>query len=168
MSRRSERKLRRQEKIKSDIRTSAIVSLVGLVFFVAGLVGSFLNQRQLNEYLNSERVITIPAEITYAEIKTEKNEYGDPRDVYDAQVKYSVSGKDYTGKKRFYNKVQKGDTRNIEVYQTSSGEFKIPEFTDRAGLVAGNTIMFAGIGIGAVIFSAGIFSVLRGIRELKS
>ena len=167
MSRRSERKMRRKEKLKSDIRTSLIVSLVGLVFFVLGLAGVLLNQRQLKEYQNTEKLVSVPAEITYAEIKSDKDEDGRQIDVYDAKLAFSVDGKDYTGKKRFDEPVQKGDIRSIEVYRTSSGDYRIPEIRNETDLLAKNVIMMFGIAAGAVLVSAGLFSVLRTLRELK-
>ena len=167
MSKRAQRKARRQEKLRRDIRNAVIVAAVGLALLAAGCFGLIQNNRRLREYQDSQAVITVPAEITRSDIRTEKDLDGSPYDVWDVQLKYTAEGREYTGQKRLYESAGVGDTRNVEVYRTASGEYRLAEIRSGETLLVNNLAPIAGTVVGGLLAIIGAFMAISGKRELN-
>ena len=168
MSKRAERKQRKQEKLKNDVRTGWIVAAVGLVFLVLGIIGIVLDVREYREYKNTKQTLKVPCLITSVDVRTVKDEYDSDITVYDAKLTYEAEGKTYSDEERFYDKVAKGDTREITVYRKENGEYSPVRTTDEVSLFY--ELILAGIGllVGLGLLVAGSWVAVSSRRELKA
>ena len=101
--------------------------LIGLVFVFAtvGLILSSVDRFvSSKEYKKSTDVRTITARVVDYDIKSSGDEYDDDYK-YVTKLSYEVDGKKYTGKRTYYREVSIGDEKEIEVYLTSRGKYKM-------------------------------------------
>ena len=101
--------------------------LIGLVFLFAtvGLILSSVDRFvSSKEYKKSTDVRTITARVVDYDIKSSGDEYDDDYK-YVTKLSYEVDGKEYTGKRTYYRDVSIGDEKEIEVYLTSRGKYKM-------------------------------------------
>lgn len=101
--------------------------LIGLVFLFAtvGLILSSVDRFvSSKEYKKSTDVRTITARVVDYDIKSSGDEYDDDYK-YVTKLSYEVDGKKYTGKRTYYREVSIGDEKEIEVYLTSRGKYKM-------------------------------------------
>lgn len=132
--------------------------LIGLVFLFAtvGLILSSVDRFvSSKEYKKSTDVRTITARVVDYDIKSSGDEYNDDFR-YVTKLSYEVDGKKYTGKRTYYREVSIGDEKEIEVYLTSRGKYKMKGDDDPI------TFILACIGI-----PAGIFLTFIGVMVLK-
>lgn len=101
--------------------------LIGLLFLFA-VVGLFLwsvNRIVSSiEYKKSADVRTVTARVIDYDIKNSDDEYDD-YDEYVAKLSYEVNGIKYTGKRIYYREVSIGEEKNVEVYLTPRGKYKM-------------------------------------------
>lgn len=101
--------------------------LIGLLFLFA-VVGLFLwsvNRIVSSiEYKKSADVRTVTARVIDYDIKNSDDEYDD-YDEYVTKLSYEVDGIKYTGKRTYYREVSIGDEKNVEVYLTPRGKYKM-------------------------------------------
>lgn len=101
--------------------------LIGLLFLFA-VVGLFLwsvNRIVSSiEYKKSTDVQTVTARVIDYDIKSSDDEYDD-YDEYVTKLSYEVDGIKYTGKRTYYREVSIGEEKNVEVYLTPRGKYKM-------------------------------------------
>lgn len=168
MSKRSERKQRKQEKLKKDVRMGWIVAGIGIIFLVLGIVGVILEVSEYREYTTAKESIKVPCEITSVSVRTAENEYGTKETVYDTKLAYDVDGEKYSGEKRFYEKVSKGDTREVAVYQKSNGKYAVVRTTNEVALFYELVIPGIGLLAGLLLTAAGIVVAVSSKKEMKA
>jgi hypothetical protein len=163
MSKKSERKRRaRVRKLKGAL----VTSLFGLFFLILGLIGYFSNRAKFMEYRNSEDVRMVEATVDYVDIRSRKGEYDKMEEYWKAKLKYTVDGKEYTGKFEYLDEVKKGDVKMVEVYRTKKGEYLIPEYTTDSVYNLYNIFYFASIGLG-LFFLVIVIIVLLPDKDAK-
>ena len=167
MSKRTERRARRVEHIKRDIRSALVAALAGLVLLLLSGVGLLQGYLQLRAYQNSPELLTVSAEVTAVSLKTERDVYGSPHNAYEVRVKYAVNGQEYQGKLRLHALARKGEKRDVEVYRTAKGDYRIPEIRTRNELIAASLTPIIGGGVGTLLVVSGLVMALSGRRRLR-
>lgn len=168
MSRKAERKQKKLEKLKSEMRTAWIVAAVGFVLLAAGIVGVILAVREYREYKETEKAFKVSCEITSVDIRTAENEYDTKITVYDAKFTFSVDGKEYKGEKRFSDKVEKGDRRDVLIYKKTNGDYAVAKTTNEVSLIGELAAPAIGLVVGLVLALAGAWVALGNRREMKA
>lgn len=90
-----------------------------------------------------------------------------PQNVWDAQVSFEVDGKQYTGDITRYSEVKAGDTVSVEVYRAKDGSYKIPALTTETGKGLSNILMYAALGVGAVVILGSTFFLVDELKKNK-
>ena len=125
-------------KRNKDIKMTIFIMAVGIGLMVAGVFGIVTSRIDSREYKSSTDIRKISAEIVDFSTKDEKDDSGDVKyTTYKFKVSYVIDGKTYKGKyeervwsssyarKYTYDKLRKGDTINVEVYKTPTGNYKL-------------------------------------------
>ena len=117
--------------------------VVGLGLMICGVAGIVTSRMASHAYQNSPDIRYVDAVIDKitAENHYEKVSSNAPKTLekrtYDIKITFEVNGKSYPGKTELvayasnremmvkYDQLEKGDTLRVEVYQTSSGEYKL-------------------------------------------
>ena len=114
--------------------------LAGVALIAAGIIGIISSRTDSREYKNSTDIRKIPAVIIDFSTSNSKDDSGDVKyTTYKFKVSYVIDGKTYKGKceervwssssnyarKYTYDKLRKGDTINVEVYKTPTGNYKL-------------------------------------------
>ena len=167
MSKKSERRELHKGRVRKQLYSCIFVGIVGLVFLILGITGVIGNLLEYNDYKNSEEITTVQAEVTYAEIKERKDTNGTRETYWDAELTYSVAGQKYKGEKEFFKDTKTGDIREIEVYRSKNGGYKLPKIKSFAQLIIEDILMIVSIGLGAVLFLIGLIMTIGTGRELK-
>lgn len=167
MSKKSERRELHKGRVRKQLYSCIFVGIVGLVFLILGITGVIGNLLEYNDYKNSEEITTVQAEVTYAEIKERKDTNGTIETYWDAELTYSVAGQKYKGEKEFFKDTKTGDIREIEVYRSKNGGYKLPKIKSFAQLIIEDILMIVSIGLGAVLFLIGLIMTIGTGRELK-
>lgn len=167
MSKKSERREQHKGRVKKQLYSCIFVVIVGLVFLILGITGMIRNFLEYNDYKNSEEITTVQAEVTYAEIKERKDTNGTIETYWDAELTYSVAGQKYKGENEFFTAIKTGDIREIEVYRSKNGGYKLPKIKSFEQLIIEDIMMIVSIGLGAVLFLIGLIMAIGTGRELK-
>ena len=167
MSKKSERRERHKGKVRKQLYSCIFVGIVGLIFLILGIIGVIGNYLEYDDYKNSEEITTVQAEVTYAEIKERKDPNGTVEMYWDAELTYSVAGQKYKGEKEFSTATKTGDIREIEVYRSKNGGYKLPKIKSFEQLIIADIMMIVSIGLGAVLFLIGLIMAIGTGRELK-
>lgn len=165
----TKKEARRAERRKKAVKTALIPLVFGLVMLGLGIFGLLRNNRDLREYQNSADRREVEASVTYVEIKQDKplpNEL--PEYYWDADLVFTVDGKEYKDEIRRYSELKQGDKLTVEVYQTGSGEYRIPTVKTETGNTLSNLLMYAAIAVGGVILLASLFYLFSELRAAKS
>ena len=125
-------------KRNKDIKMTIFIMVVGIGLIVAGIIGIIASRADSREYKNSTDIQKVPAVIIDFSTSNSKDDSGDVRyTTYKFKVSYVIDGKTYKGKyeervwsssyarKYTYDKLRKGDTINVEVYKTPTGNYKL-------------------------------------------
>lgn len=155
MSRRAERRQKRWEKLKAELRTALLTALLGLLFLGLGTAGLIGSAASFRAYRESDSIVHTEAEVTRVQIRTKKDLDGTPFDVYDVELRFTVDGTEYRGKTRLYAPAKTGDVREIEVFRTPKGEYRIPEIRSGEELAGKNLLPLMSVGVGAILTLAG-------------
>lgn len=122
------------------------------------------------EYKKSADVRTVTARVIDYDIKSSDDEYDD-YDEYVTKLSYEVDGIKYTGKRTYYREVSIGDEKNVEVYLTPRGKYKMKGDDDPLtflltciGIPAGLLLTFIG-GMVLVQIIVGHFKKPTGADE---
>lgn len=161
------------------IETSSIIALLlGIGFIAVGIFNIITLRADAKEYKNAADIRTVDARVDACDVIYDKDakderEYSSlslrPEDKweivgYDLKISFAVDGKPYAAKgiisphnDAFREDIQKGDTITIEVYRTSSGQYKIsPDNSPLDFLIACCLIP-----LGAVFFLAPVYDLQR-------
>ena len=162
---------------RENMRYSVLFLLLGLGLIAAGIIGIITSRADSREYKNSTDIRKIPAVIIDFSTSNSKDDSGDVKyTTYKFKVSYVIDGKTYKGKyeervwsssyarKYTYDKLRKGDTINVEVYKTPTGNYKLaPE---------GNPVDFllycAAIPVGLFFVVIMICDIAKDNRKKKS
>ena len=71
-----------------------------------------------------------------------------------SELEFEVDGVTYSGSETYYrydDEIRLGDIMEIEVYQTSKGDYKIPEITNGAYYVITKIFCYASLAVGILI-----------------
>lgn len=116
------------------------------------------------EYKKSADVRTVTARVIDYDIKSSDDEYV-------TKLSYEVDGIKYTGKRTYYREVSIGDEKNVEVYLTPRGKYKMKGDDDPLtfllaciGIPAGLLLTFIG-GMVLVQIIVGHFKKPTGADE---
>ena len=168
MSTMAERKKERErEKRRKQLQGAIITSLFGLFFLILGIWGFLGNRSKYLGYKNSKDIRVVSATVDYAEIKSRKDENGGKENYWVAKLKYSVDGKEYTGKHEYLSEVKKGDVLNVEVYRDKKGDFLIPEYTTESLYKLYNVLYLAAAGFGLLLLIIVVVVCLPDKKEKK-
>ena len=162
---------------RENMRYSVLFLLLGLGLIAAGIIGIITSRADSREYKNSTDIRKIPAVIIDFSTSSSKDDSGDVKyTTYKFKVSYVIDGKTYKGKyeervwsssyarKYTYDKLRKGDTINVEVYKTPTGNYKLaPE---------GNPVDFllycAAIPVGLFFFVIMIIDIIKHGSKTKN
>lgn len=160
----------RSNKLRNFIHskkfTDFIVTfIISLVFLFLGIFGTASSRNAANEYNNSTDIRNVPAEITYVEYKSKKDEDDATISRYwQATFTYTVDGEEYKGKKKFNSMVSEGEIIEIEVYKNSNGVYKIYEDPS----VLDYVLYYAALIVGSVLFIASIVFIMPEKNKKKN
>ena len=164
-------------KRNKDIKMTIFIMVAGIGLIVAGVIGIVTSRIDSREYKSSTDIRKISAVIVDFSTQDDKDDSGDVRyTTYKFKVSYVIDGKTYKGKyeervwsssyarKYTYDKLRKGDTINVEVYKTPTGNYKLaPE---------GNPVDFllycAAIPVGLFFVVIMICDIAKDNRKKKS
>ena len=123
---------------KKDIKMTIFIMVAGIGLIVAGIIGIITSRTDSREYKSSTDIRKISAAIDDFSTHDTKDDSGDVKyTTYKFKVSYVIDGKTYKGKyeervwsssyarKYTYDKLRKGDTINVEVYKTPTGNYKL-------------------------------------------
>ena len=170
MSKKAERRERRKGRLKNQFWGDLSVAGVGLVFLVLGLVGLIGNLLEYHDYRDTEEIITVPAKVTYVEVKERKNNYGRPEMYWEAELTYSAGTQEYKGKAEYETRTEAGDTKEIEVYRSRNGKYKMPKIKSGEMLLIADVMPIISLALGALLTFAGLFlagGVWKELRQAK-
>ena len=155
MSKKEEKRLERRKKA---VKAMIIPYVFGLAMVILGIWGLAGNSSDLKDYQNSDDVRTVPATVTYAALRDEQTILDNkPVMVWDAQVSFTVDGKEYSGDIFRYTELKAGDEVSIEVYHSKDGTYKIPTVKTETGKGLSNILMYVALGVGAVVIAGATF-----------
>ncbi len=166
MSKRAERKARRAEKIKGEVRTAAIIALAGVVFLALGCVGIAQNASQYRACQDPANLRTVTAVATYVEIRSVRGEYDYLETVWDAQLQYTVDGAEFQDKLRLDEPMEKGEEMEIEVCRVGGG-YRVPRIRTRDDLFAASLIPAIGSAVGLGLAVIGGVVAADGRKKLR-
>ncbi len=179
MSKRAERRQRQAEKLKKSMRNALYPGILGLILLVLGCIGIFQNITEYNDFKNTENALSVPAEVTYAELKSVKREFDTEYNYYNATVKYTAEGKEYSGKldhlnevparefHRLKKNVNPGDIIEIDIYKAPNGEYRILGNNSVESTVISSVIPLIGAVVGAFLLVASILYVIWARQDLR-
>ena len=119
---------------KIKIETNSIIGvLVGIAFIAVGIYNIIASRIDAKEYQNTTDIRTVSALVIACDWKGDTDSDGEEyTTAYDLKISFEVDGKPYTargmisaGNSAFREDLRKGDTIDIEVYRTSTGQYKI-------------------------------------------
>ena len=154
MAGKAEKQKRRREEA---VKTALIPLILGLALVVLGAVGLWQNKAEYRAYSRSTDVRTVKAMVERVEVRERKDIDDTLETVWDADVSFEVNGKTYTGTVTRERKTERGDTVKVEVYRTSSGEYKIPPITSKVGKGLSDILMYVSMGVGGFLAAGGIW-----------
>lgn len=165
MSKKEEKKQQNRQKAVKNV---IVPYIFGIAMLVLGIIGILGNNSALRDYQNSDDIRTVDAEVTYAEIKEAgKLSYESKQYLWDAKLRFTVDGKEYADKDRFYSEVKKGDTVRIEVYRTPDGDYRVPTVRKESTNKIRNILMYAALGLGIVVIAGSTFFLVDELRKNK-
>lgn len=160
-------KARRKKSAKSrNIKDALIIYAIAVVFLALGIYGIVSGNASFREYQNSTDVRTVESTAVYVQSESETIEhdtYTEERVTWYATLEYEIDGVTYSDKEKFETEVNIGDTKTIEVYRTSKGDYKIPEVTNVIQLTLMKILYWGSIILGLLL--AVIQTVLLFERE---
>ena len=164
-------------KRKKHIKMTIFIMVVGIGLIVAGIIGIITSRADSREYKNSTDIQKISTVIVDFSTRDSKEDSGNVEyTTYKFKVSYVIDGKTYKGeyeervwsssyeRKYTYDKLRKGDTIDVEVYKTSTGDYKLaPE-----GSPVDFLLYCAAIPVGLFLVVIMICDVAKDNRRKKS
>ena len=111
---------------------------MGIGLLVGGIIGVIVSRIHADEYANTDDIRTVEAVIEEISRTNEKDDNNIITGTdYRTKLSFVVDGKTFYGrydfyvsarnheKKYAYDQLKKGDTLTVEIYKTSSGEYKL-------------------------------------------
>lgn len=154
MAKKGKRKNKGGKKKLQDI---LIIYGIAAVFLILGIYGIISSNHDFKEYQNSPDVRTVEGVVTKINSKTDIVEVGgkDVKEItWYTDLEFEVDGVTYTDSKTYYKtqyEISLGDVMEIEVYQTSKGDYKIPEISNGASYVITKIFCYASLVVGFLI-----------------
>ena len=165
----SKKEEKRAERRKRAVKAMIAPYVFGLAMLILGIWGLVGNRSSLQEYQDSDDVRTVLATVTYAALREEKTIVDDrPQNVWDAEVTFTVDGREYGGEITRYQETRKGDTVSIEVYRAKDGSYKIPAIRTETGKGLSNILMYAALGLGIVVIGGATFYLADEFKKNSS
>ena len=131
------------KKKRHELVVFLVGMVIGLGLMICGVAGIVTSRMASHAYQNSPDIRYVDAVIDkitakdhYEKVSSNAAKTLEKR-TYDVRITFEVNGKSYPGKTELvayasnrerleeYDQMEKGDTISVEVYQTSSGEYKL-------------------------------------------
>ncbi len=128
----------------SNKKTAALFLIFDIVAVICGLYGAFASLTGGMGYINSPDIRTVEADVVSVSIRYEKDDNGYDKGEWTAKLRYTVDGKEYTGKVTFSTAVYRGETVDIEVYKAPNGKYKISKIST-LGVIISVSVLIIGI-----------------------
>lgn len=133
---------------KSKRKNKIFFLVLDIVLVLAGLYGIFVSMTGGMEYVNSPDKRIVNAEVTRVKHTYEKDDDGDiTGEKWAATLRYTVDGKEYTVKRTFSTETYRGETVRIEVYKTSTGEYKASGTSTFGFIISASVLLFGVVGL---------------------
>ena len=131
------------KKKRHELVVFLVGMVIGLGLMICGVAGIVTSRMASHAYQNSPDIRYVDAVIDkitskdhYEKVSSNATKTLEKRN-YDVKITFEVNGKSYSGKTDLvayasnremlekYDQLEKGDMLSVEVYQTSSGEYKL-------------------------------------------
>ena len=123
MSKRAARREKARKERHLSLRSGYIVALV---LVVVGIIGTLFSIQKANEYENSDDKRTVTATVYDLDTVTRKDENGFRKMYWKAKLSFEVEGEIFKDSALFENEVKVGDQKEIDIYRTPTGNYRIP------------------------------------------
>ena len=128
MSKRAARREKARKERHLSLRSGYIVALV---LVVVGIIGTLFSIQKANEYENSDDKRTVTATVYDLDTVTRKDENGFRKMYWKAKLSYEVEGEIFKDSALFENEVTVGDQKEIDIYRTPTGNYRIPRDSEQ-------------------------------------
>ena len=128
MSKRAARREKARKERHLSLRSGYIVALV---LVVVGIIGTIFSIQKANEYENSDDKRTVTATVYDLDTVTRKDENGFRKMYWKAKLSYEVEGEIFKDSALFENEVKVGDQKEIDIYRTPTGNYRIPRDSEQ-------------------------------------
>jgi flagellar basal body-associated protein FliL len=128
MSKRAARREKARKERHLSLRSGYIVALV---LVVVGIIGTIFSIQKANEYENSTDKRTVTATVYDLDTVTRKDENGFRKMYWKAKLSYEVEGEIFKDSALFENEVKVGDQKEIDIYRTPTGNYRIPRDSEQ-------------------------------------
>ena len=128
MSKRAARREKARKERHLSLRSGYIVALV---LVVVGIIGTLFSIQKANEYENSDDKRTVTATVYDLDTVTRKDENGFRKMYWKAKLSYEVEGEIFKDSALFENEVKVGDQKEIDIYRTPTGNYRIPRDSEQ-------------------------------------
>ena len=98
---------------------------------VVGIIGTIFSIQKANEYENSDDKRTVTATVYDLDTVTRKDENGFRKMYWKAKLSYEVEGEIFKDSALFENEVKVGDQKEIDIYRTPTGNYRIPRDSEQ-------------------------------------
>ena len=86
---------------------------------------------------------------------------------WEAELTYSAGTQEYKGKAEYEIRTEAGDTKEIEVYRSRNGKYKMPKIKSGEMLLIADIMPIISLALGALLTFAGLFLAGGVWKELK-
>ena len=128
MSKRAARREKARKERHLSLRSGYIVALV---LVVVGIIGTIFSIQKANEYENSDDKRTVTATVYDLDTVTRKDENGFRKMYWKAKLSFEVEGEIFKDSALFENEVKVGDQKEIDIYRTPTGNYRIPRDSEQ-------------------------------------
>lgn len=128
MSKRAARREKARKERHLSLRSGYIVALV---LVVVGIIGTLFSIQKANEYENSDDKRTVTATVYDLDTVTRKDENGFRKMYWKAKLSFEVEGEIFKDSALFENEVKVGDQKEIDIYRTPTGNYRIPRDSEQ-------------------------------------
>ena len=128
MSKRAARREKARKERHLSLRSGYIVALV---LVVVGIIGTLFSIQKANEYENSDDKRTVTATVYDLDTVTRKDENGFRKMYWKAKLSFEVEGEIFKDSALFENEVRVGDQKEIDIYRTPTGNYRIPRDSEQ-------------------------------------
>ena len=138
----------KSKKQKSKKKNILYFLALDIALVLAGLYGIFVSLTGGMEYVNSPDKRIVDAEVVSVKHTYKRDDDGDiTREEWAATLRYTVDGKEYTTKKTYSTETYSGETVRIEVYKTSTGEYKASGTSTFGFIISASVLLFGTMGL---------------------